>query len=211
MTWLRETLRGEADLPDQSMIHLRERLNRDFAQLRQPLIFNILGVHDDRRFFGGLSNVKNASRLSILPKFGYFMQEINDQFLFTNGSGAITARADEKLRKMHSLLSVTPRSVMDHMKLLAIVNRRVASADPSVSPFSKVSFISAGEPFSHSSHSFTERGEEVPFEMPILLGGLDLTDFTNSFMERMSHHKAGTTPPPELTIEEMNQNLKRRP
>lgn len=210
LTWLRETLRGEAELPDQSMTHLRERLNRDFARLRQPLIVNILGVHGDRRFFGGLRNVKNGTRLSMMSEFGYVMQEINDQFLFANGSGAIAARADDKLRKINALLGVKPRSVLDHMKLLAIVNRRVAAVDPSVSPFSKVSFISAGEPFSSTSHSFTERGEEVPFEMPLLLGGIDLTDFTRGFHERVQMLKAGITPLPEQTAEEMNKDLKRR-
>ena len=56
LTWLRETLRGEPELPDQSMAHLRARLDRDFGPLRQPLIVNFLGLHEDKRFFGGMSN-----------------------------------------------------------------------------------------------------------------------------------------------------------
>jgi hypothetical protein len=40
------------------MAHLRERLDRDFAPLRQPLIVNVLAIHGSRRYFGGLSNLE---------------------------------------------------------------------------------------------------------------------------------------------------------
>jgi len=210
LTWIRETLRGEVEFPDQSMQHLRERLNRDFARLRQPLIINILGVQGDRRFFGGLTNLRSPTR-PVMTEFGYVMQEVSTSFLFTNGRGAIVAQADEKLIKMNTLLGVKPRSVMDHMKLLSIVNRRVAASDRSVSPFCHVSFISAVDEFSHTSHAFTQKGEEVPFEMPILLGGIDLTDMMRDFHDRTSAMREGGPPPPEKTPHEINERLKRRP
>jgi hypothetical protein len=37
LTWIRETLRGETEVIDQSMAHLRTRLNRDIAPYRVPL------------------------------------------------------------------------------------------------------------------------------------------------------------------------------
>src|SRR5437588_3379594 len=42
--WIRETLRGETDVFDQSMGHLRSRLDRDIAPERHPLIINILVI-----------------------------------------------------------------------------------------------------------------------------------------------------------------------
>jgi hypothetical protein len=99
MTWIRETLRGESDLPDQSLAHLRARLDRDYGGMRQPLIINILALHGERRFFGGLS----------MSTFGYLMQEVDTSFLFANGQAATKAFADEKLAKMQSLLGIVPR------------------------------------------------------------------------------------------------------
>lgn len=201
MTWIRETLRGEAEVPDQSMAHLRARLDRDFAPLRRPLIINFLGLHGTKRFFGGLSNVSSSG---ILPSFGYVMSEVDASFLFTNGQGAIKAIADDKLARMRSLLGVRPRKVMDHMKLLAIVNRRVASSDPTVSPFCKVSFINADDKNSPASHAFVEHGETIPFEMPLLLGGIDLTYLTDQ-IQRMRSGEGS------LDTDVINQHLQRRP
>src|SRR5690242_933664 len=44
LTWIRETLRGEIEVIDQSMAHLRGRLNRDIAPIREPLIINLLKI-----------------------------------------------------------------------------------------------------------------------------------------------------------------------
>jgi hypothetical protein len=41
-TWIRETLRGESEVFDVSMGHLRGRLERDIARLREALIINVL-------------------------------------------------------------------------------------------------------------------------------------------------------------------------
>ena len=43
-TWIRETLRGETEVFDDSMAHLLDRADRDIAPLRVPLIINTL-VH----------------------------------------------------------------------------------------------------------------------------------------------------------------------
>jgi hypothetical protein len=214
MTWIRETLRGEAEYPDQSLTHLRFRLNRDYARLRQPLIINILALHENRRFFGGISNLwLNTARnsLKVIPEFLYEMREIEASFFFANGGAAAKAMADEKLAKLRSLLDTVPRAVLDHMRLMAIINRRVAARESSVSSFCKVSFINGDERFSPTSHAFTERGETVPFEMPFILGGLDLTEMTKQFANRFEILRQGGEPPPGPDAEEINRQTRRRP
>jgi len=211
LTWIRETLRGEAEYPDQSLTHLHNRLNRDFARLRRPLVVNILVTHGEKRFFGGLSNIRSLNPFQLLPSFGYAMQEVNQEFLFANGSGANIAFADAKMNKMKSLLGTKPRSIEDHMKLLSIVNRRVAALDPKVSPFCCVSFINANDSFSPTSRTFAEPGENPPSGRPILLAGLDLTDFMEEAMEAFKAMQDGAPTLRERTIEERNEQLKRRP
>lgn len=210
LTWIRETLRGEPDTPDQSIQLLRERLNRDAASLRQPLIINILGLHGTRRFFGALSNMPSPPRARVLPEFQYVMQEVNASFMFTNGSGATTAIADDKLKRAQALLDIMPRAPMDYMKLLAIVNRRVAALRTSVSPFCHVHFISAVDQFGHSSHVFSEKGEVAPFSLEILFGGIDITQFTSDLRDQVEALSRGVVPPTRTT-EEMNRGLQRRP
>lgn len=97
------------------------------------------------------------------------------------------------------------------MRLLAIVNRRVAARERSVSPFCKVSFINADDRFSPTSHAFLEPGESVPFEMPFLLAGVDLTEMTRQAFESFQASRTAGTPAPPLSIAELNEHLKRRP
>ncbi len=214
MTWIRETLRGESEYPDQSLTHLRSRLDRDHARLPQPLIINILALHENRRFFGGITNLRlNAARnaVEIMPEFGYEIRELEASFFFANGRAAAKTLADEKLAKLRSLLDTVPRTVMDHMRLMAIINRRVAAKESSVSPYCKVCFINADDRFSPTSHTFTERGESVPFEMPLILGGLDLTEMSKRFFNTAQIRQRGGEPPPGPDVEEINRQLRRRP
>lgn len=213
LTWLRETIRGESEVPDQSLTHLNARLNRDYGGLRRLLIINVLALHqpDGRRFFGGFSNVRASALGSPMPSFGYTMREVNTSFLFGNGSGAVKAMADEKLAKMSSLLEVKPRQVTDHMKLLSIVNRRVAARDSRVSPYCKVSFINAADRFSPTARAFVDRGESVPFDMPFILAGIDLTDMTRQVMDSAQAAREGSESPPPLDPVLINEHLRRRP
>lgn len=43
-TWIRETLRGETELPDASMAHLLARLQRDIAPVKEQLMINVAAV-----------------------------------------------------------------------------------------------------------------------------------------------------------------------
>jgi hypothetical protein len=51
-----------------SMRHLHERL-KPFGKFRAPLIVNVLVVEEDRRLFGGFTNVRRNG--SLKPTFGY--------------------------------------------------------------------------------------------------------------------------------------------
>jgi len=216
-TWIRETLRGESEVFDQSMAHLRARLDRDVAALRIPLIVNALVVHGERRYFGGLSNltIDARKRRTVIDSFGYTMQELQEPFAFANGSGAAVVIADRHLELVRAQLAVRPRKTMDHMRLLATVNRRVAASGKTntVSPFCQVSFINADERTSPVSHVFVEQGEEVPFEMPILLFGIDLSGMTRRFHERADTFFQTKDPQDmsDLDAAAINEELKRRP
>ncbi len=214
LTWIRETLRGEPEDINQSMAHLRERLNRDIAPLRVPLIINLLVLEKDRRLFGALTNwrIVSQGRTSVIRNFEYVMNELNDWMMFGNGSGTTRALTDGHFVRLKPHLGIVPRKPMNHMNLLAVINRRVASKERTVSPFCHVSFINSDDRFSPTSRSFTERGESVPFEMPFLLAGIDTTDTMRTFVRNFEASFKGNDPAvPEMTNEQINELLKRRP
>jgi hypothetical protein len=213
-TWIRETLRGETEVIDQSMRHLVDRLNRDLAKLKVPLIINVLVIERERRLFGGFSNLRVGSEVDnraaqVVDSFGYEMRELDGPFWFANGSGGAMAKADHH-EMIETQLAVWPHKPLDHMKLLASVNRRVAAKVRTVSPWCQVSFIpTSGE--GPTSHVFVERGETVPFDMPVvLLFGIDLTDMTARFMEDAKALRAGQEAA-SIDTDAINEGLKRRP
>lgn len=211
--WLRETLRGETEVFDESMAHLGARLDRDVAPRQIPLMINALVLHGAQRYFGGFSNLKITAekKVALEGSFGYTMQELKDPFVFTNGSGAARVLAGQHLDLLRSQLSVRPRKTFDHMKLLATVNRRVAAGETSVSPFCQVSFINADDKTSPTSHAFLEKGEVVPFEMPILLFGIDVSGIARRFHEQGAAVFRGESPGDDLDSAAINEELTRRP
>lgn len=214
LTWIRETMRGESEVIDQSMAHLRKRLNRDIAPLHSPLIINILVLERYRRLFGGFTNLRipPPGQDPIMPGFRYVMTQLTDWAIFANGSGAEWLMKDGHFSRLQPHLSIISREPMNHMKLLAVMNRRVAARDSGVSPFCQVSFINSSDRFRPTSHVFTERGESVPFEMPFIIAGLDLTEDTREFMQASeAHFKGGVFNLPERSKEETNERYKRRP
>jgi hypothetical protein len=101
---------------------------------------------------------------------------------------------------------------MNHMKLLAGMNRRVAAKDDTVSPFCQVSFIPSGIRFGPTSHAFTQQGETVPFEMPLIVAGLDTTEWTREFRRNSEALFRGEISKlPEISNEKLNEQIKRRP
>ena len=147
------------------------------------------------------------------------MSELTEPFAFANGSGAARAIADDHLSRVHQQLRVRPRRALDHMKLLASINRRVAAKDKTVSPACHVAFVPASRPaagitdnrFGPTSQSFTERGEAAPAVMPMLLFGIDTSFMMTQVQAQMAALKTGSAPPPEMSTEEINRLLRRRP
>lgn len=216
-TWLRETLRGETEIFDKSMAHLRDRLDRDIAPTRWPMIVNALALQGDKRFFGGLTNLAFADesrrQSKVLDHFGYVMHDVGTEFMFANGSGAAKLLAEGHFERVRGQLSVRPRKVEDHMKLLAIINRKVAVKTRTVSPHCHVSYINADDKTSPTSRVFTEPGETVPFDMPMLLFGIDLTDLMRGFHAQSEEFFKTKDPTSMAPLDEdaINEGLKRRP
>jgi hypothetical protein len=215
-TWLRETLRGGTESFDESMAHLLSRLDRDMNPTRQPLIVNVFAIHEGRRYLGGLSNIKKDFSLS--DSFGYQMHELTEPIAFANGSGALHVDREGHLTRLREQLGVRPRLPLDHMKLLATVNRRVAAKDAGVSPYCDVTFVDAPDNgydrdgSGPRSMAFVERGEEVPFEMPALVLGIDLSGIVRRFHEENSRRLAGEEVADDpWDPDEINAELKRRP
>jgi len=223
-SWLVETLRGEAEYPDQAMAHLKTRLNRDVAPRRVGLIINALlieGEHGERRLVGGFTNQRwdaARGRIEVLPEFEYLMTELTAPAVFANGSGTAAALADKHLDLMRAQLDVHPRRASDHMKLLASINRRVAAKDKTVSPACHVAFVPAQRPkpgksdkdFGPMSRTFADRGESSPAVMPMLLFGIDTTHMMRQVQEQLAAMKAGADAPPDIDPETINRLLRRR-
>jgi len=214
LTWIRETLRGETEVIDQSMAHLRKRLNRDIASRREALMINFLVLEPYRRLFGGFTNVRipPPGQDPVVPGFKYIMNRLDAWTIFANGSGAERLVKDGHFDRLRPHLGIVPREPMNHMKLLASMNRRVAAKDSTVSPFCQVSFIGSSNRFPPTSHVFTEKGESVPFEMPLLIGGVDTTEWTREFHRNSEALFRGEISSlPGIDIDKANEQLKRRP
>jgi hypothetical protein len=214
LTWIRQTLRGESEIINQSMAHLRARLDRDIGPQRVPLIIDLLVLEKDRRFFGGFTNLRRTpqGRPSVMRNFQYAMNELKDWTIFASGSGGERILKDGHLDRLKPHLAIVPREPMNHMNLLAVVNRRVAAKDRGVSPFCHVSFVNSDDRFRPASHSFTARGEGVPFEMPFLLAGLDATEIVRDFMrDSQAIFRGEIAALPVRDNEQLNEQTKRRP
>lgn len=214
LTWIRETLRGESEVIDRSMAHLRKRLNRDIAPHHSPLIINLLVIERYRRLFGALTNVRipPPGQDPVMPGFQYVMRPLADWTIFANGSGLQRLLKDGHFTRLQRHLGTVPREPMNHMNLLAAMNRRVGAKDKTVSPFCQVSFIPAGIRFQPTSWAFLERGESVPFEMPLILAGLDTTEFTRDLVHNSQALRRGEIIElPEISREKANEQTKRRP
>jgi hypothetical protein len=207
--WLRETLRGVTETFDVSMQHLKQRLDRDFGRLRQPLVINLLALQGRQRYLGELSNCKRSDTtetIQVMDSFSYTLRELTEPTVIVNGSGSGLVVAGTHLALLRSQLAVRPRRPQDHMNLLASVNRRVAAADPDdrVSPFCHVSFIGETDGVIDPpvSQVFAEHGEHVPFSMPMIAWGIDASFQAQQLISRVDLSS--------IPKEEWDRHLKRR-
>lgn len=215
-TWIRETLRGESEVFDDSMRHLVERLNRDIGSLGHPLIVNYLVLHGERRYFGGASNLRRGpkGRILVSRRFAYQLQELVEPFVFVNGSGATSRATARQLERLRRQLGVHPRRPRDYMNLMASANREIAAKESTVSPYCHVAYVPAtGYKFGPESHVFTRPGESnLPYKFPFILAGIDLSSFMEQFMKNSEDYFAGRIEQfPEIDPAEANEQLKRRP
>jgi hypothetical protein len=222
--WLRETIRGETEVIDVSMQHVKKRLNRDLSRYlhryKASVIIIALVTEGNKRFLGGFHNFQPD--LSIAREFTYEMTQLSEPGWWAYGS--VHKRvADDHGDKLTAALGVRPRLPQSHMKLLASVNRRVA--DKTVSPYCHVAFIPASDYFTGDesgrgpqSQAFVEHGESVPFKMPMITNGIDasftMEHFQRGALEQIKLMKAGKEPGPSplssLSPDEINKHLKRR-
>lgn len=88
---------------------------------------NTLVIQNERRWFGGLSNlaILPDGRQVVAPRFRLKLEELQAPFAFANGLGA-TYVIDSHRALLENQVGVQPRRPVDHMKLLATINRRVA-------------------------------------------------------------------------------------
>ncbi|HKD32462.1 MAG TPA: hypothetical protein VKB73_03225 [Gaiellaceae bacterium] len=119
------------------MEHLRSRLDRDIGPEGHSLIINLLVTEGERRLAGGFTNLARdrAGAIVFGDAFKYALNELDGPRSFASGSGGVTALRERLLEPLESQLEIRPRKPLDHMNLLATVNRRVAAIDRTVSPF----------------------------------------------------------------------------
>ena len=86
--WLRETIRGENEVIDVSMQHVKKRLNRDLSRYlhrhKASLIIIALVIEGNKRFLGGFHNFQPD--LSIAKEFAYEMTELTEPGWWAYGS-----------------------------------------------------------------------------------------------------------------------------
>lgn len=214
-TWMRETLRGESEPFEESMTHLGARLDRDIARLNIPLIISVLVLHGERRYSGSFSNLEmDQKKISVRDSFAYHLQELEGPFVFANGPGATQDIASQHLNLHRAQLGVRARRPFDLMKLLATANRRVAQRTKSVSPYCQVQFINSDARTSPTSCTFLDGGETVPFEMPQVLLGIDLSGMSRRFHDQLGAFFRGEVDDIKgayLDSDAMSRELKRRP
>ena len=209
--WIRETLRGESDVFDLSMKHLLDRLNRDIAKYRQPLIINIIVIDGSRQLYGGFSNMFSAPKATvrIARTFHYALHEVAETLVFGNGASILSKASMRRLQRLTDLSDAVPRRPQDYMKLMALTNRAIAAKEPTVSPYCHVAYINApGFKFGPAMQVFAEKGEPVDFDFSMILGGVDLTPFVKAFVNQSIPFLQGRSDSFEF---DMPDDFRRRP
>ena len=188
----------------------------------QILVRDSFGYHlqeqdlqGERRYSGGFSNLEmDEEKFLVRDSFGYHLQELEGPFVFANGFRASKVIANQHLSFRRAQLGVRPRRPFDHMKLLATINRGVAQRTKSVSPYCHVQFINSDDRTSPMSHAFLDRGETVPFEMPVVRFGIDLSDMTRRFHDQLGAFFRGEVDDIKgayLDSDAMSKEIRRRP
>jgi hypothetical protein len=208
--WLRETLRGESQSFDDLMQHLLRQLNRRIARFNQVLMINILAVNGpngEERHWGAFSNTRDVQTAE--PEFEYIMNQIGNDCVCGNGSGAAAVIGGGYVKMMQTHVANSDHSATDHMNLLAKINRDVAEANPCgpVSPYCFVTCVGSETNWTPRMQVFHEPGETPPgFHMPMIVCGIDVSNPAEQI-----HRAAKTRTHPTLDEDQIRRNLDRRP
>jgi hypothetical protein len=212
LRWIRETLRGEARGVVSTLESLSERLTRDVSESpywNQALVMAVGVFEGARRFYAVVSNC-NAGK--VVRQFDFKISEVTEPRVFVLGTGRAGVRqADEDLLLAQG--SIRPAKWEDHLGLLAKVNRLAAKRVTTVSPWCTASFVSA-DSSTAKSRSFAKPDEpSPPYDMQLIVGGIDVSDWMAVVTERTRRAGRGEPPPDDADAEKeaLRRATRRRP
>jgi len=210
--WLRQTLRGASQpLPDLMDLLLRQ-LNRKIARFNEGVKVSYLtvnGPNGEERYYGTFTNENTMpfTKEKIMPQFVHSESRIDTPQIFRSGSGAAAAQAPVYVDMARAHLADPNHSAVEHMTLLADINRGVAEADSTVSPYCFVACVGSDTNWTPHMQVFHEPGETPPpFHAPWIVAGIDVS---NPLEQLMQHFRNGTHP--ALDADQIRRNLDRRP
>ncbi len=217
--WLRSTLRGENRTSENHVLHLQERITRDFGRSsiwRHPLIFNIVGVLGTRpdpnmplenrrmvrwRLTNEIWPEGPQKPTRVVRDFELFVEWVDQPRGWADGSGI---RPLERLVHDIGLLrratTVRPNKPLDYLGLLAAVNRRIAPrSNNTVSPWCSGTYMpEIGQEL--RSIIYTERGDPQgpPRGTESIVMGFDTTDLMRHMQTELRNRQLGLPPPPPV-------------
>lgn len=184
LQWIEETLRGESRDVMTTLEHLKTRLNRDVGgspYWTNPLILTGGIIEGDKQFYFDISN-QETSGPRVTNRFNYRILEVDKPLGFIAGSGRFHV-TPEDLELLEKTVAKKPGRWKQYSGLLAAVNRRIASHDPTVSPWCYVSFLSKGN--GAQGMQFTKPGDPpIPFSIHGILAGIDISQMVRLLVDQ---------------------------
>jgi hypothetical protein len=215
--WIRGTLRGENRTTKGDLLHLQERLNRDFSRSRQweveltLVAAGVLGVRPEpnaplqnrrlaRWVLTNLTWPNGPTHKPVVRRsFQLEGQWVDEPCCWALGSGQrAIAQSESDIDLLRRTLSYRPNKPIDYLGLLAAVNRRAAlRSRGTVSPWCSGTYMpQLGQDL--KTQSFSHRGDPespVPYGLPTVLFGIDLTDSTRRMQLQLRNMKLGLPDP----------------
>jgi hypothetical protein len=215
--WIRGTLRGVNRTVEGDLLHLLERLNRDYTRARwwEPLTVIVAGVVGSRPDPNqplqnprmGRWHLTNriwpdgpAGRERVRPVFAIYGQVVERPCAWSEGSGIAVRESAHHAELMRRALAQRPNKPLDYLGLLAGVNREAAKRSKgTVSPWCYGQYMpESGQEL--QSRYFGKRGEYLgpPRGLPSIVFGIDGTDIMRHLETRRINMNKGLPPPPPV-------------
>ena len=187
--WLRETLRGENRILDESLIFIRENATKDLGALLSkrgiPHMFSVGAFLAGRPWCIQIRNFNPRAGLPEGPILDHFVTVAKQvdpsgrSFIFGG-----TAVSDKDRCTLFGVASRKPRRPKEFRNLLAAIIRRSAATEAgrrSISPHCVTSYVPpTGEPFESEFHD--AKGANSALTIPMLLFGIDTTEMQRNVM-----------------------------